>query len=212
MSGANRWLVNCRSMEVSNSLEFIKSGIAGCLLLPISGLTLRPQGGAVVPIIPIRVWEEVLLISQAWTIFPGVVPLTPFLLTWWGVLLVHALPNVSSVNIFFAAGVIGICGASTIVFSSGGWIETSPMVRPLNKFWSKILLLMWVTVSVLIVRSPYASLAFTLFNLYPASFIVKLLIVLTSLSDLSNKNYLWGVVISLMYSSQRYMNSSRVSI
>ena len=59
MGGATRLLVNCRSMEMSNILDFLKYGVADCHILSISGLKLSPQGGAVVPIVPIRAGEEV---------------------------------------------------------------------------------------------------------------------------------------------------------
>ena len=59
MGGATRLSVNCRSIEVSNLLDFLKSGVVDCHISSISGLTLSPQGGAVVPIVPIRAGEEV---------------------------------------------------------------------------------------------------------------------------------------------------------
>ena len=49
MGGANRILVNCLSMEVSNLLDFFKYGVVDCRLLSISRLMLRPQRGAVAP-------------------------------------------------------------------------------------------------------------------------------------------------------------------
>ena len=63
MGSTFRLLVNCRSMEVSNLLEFLKYGVADCLILSISELTLGPHGGTVFPIITIRSWEEVSIIS-----------------------------------------------------------------------------------------------------------------------------------------------------
>ena len=163
---------------------------------PISWLTLRPQGRSVSPMIPIRSGEEFSLIPQALSMFHGVVLLTPILITCRGILLVHTLPNVASANIFFATGVISVYGASKIGFSSRVWTGTSPMVRHLNIFAPKILLvvrvtmsgplLVWETGSRSLVRLPCTSLAVALFNSYLASFIVKLLIASTSLSDLSS--------------------------
>ena len=67
-----------------------------------------------------------------------------------------------------------------------GWIRTSPMVRKLNNFPSKILFLVWLTVSGFHVRLLCVSLAVSVFNSYLEAFMVKLLIMLTSLSDLSS--------------------------
>ena len=36
-------------MKVSNLLDFLRSGVADCHILSIFGLTLRPQGAAVIP-------------------------------------------------------------------------------------------------------------------------------------------------------------------
>ena len=67
---------------------------------------------------------------------------TPVLLIRRGVLLVNTFPNIASANVSFNAGVISVCGFSLVVeFIGGGKIETSPMVRKLNNFWSKIMLL-----------------------------------------------------------------------
>ena len=62
----------------------------------------------------------------------------------------------------------------------------SPMFRQLNNVWSKIPLLVWVTVSGLLIRLPCASLIVSVFNSYLALFIVKIMIELTSLSDFSS--------------------------
>ena len=56
----------------------------------------------------------------------------------------------------------------------------------LNNVFSKNSLLVWVTVSGLLIISSCASLAVVFFNSYPASFIVNLLIASTSSSDLSS--------------------------
>ena len=73
--------------------------------------------------------------------FPGLVLLTPVLLTCRSVLLVHAFPDAASANISFDAGAISVYGTSTIGFVGGGWTGTSLMVRQVNTFSSKILLL-----------------------------------------------------------------------
>ena len=164
MVGATRLLVNFWPMEVSNLLDFMRSGEVDCRLFPISGIMLRPQGEALVPIIPIRYGEEVSLIPQSWPMFPGLVLLTPVLLTCRSVLLVHAFPDAASANISFDAGAISVYGTSTIGFVGGGWTGTSLMVRQVNTFSSKILLLVWVTVSGLLVILPCASLLVALFN------------------------------------------------
>ena len=122
---------------------------------------------------------------------------TPVLLILRGVLLVHVLPDVASAKISFTAGVISVYGVSLIVrFVDRGKTGTSPMVQTLYNFWSKTLflvwvnvsgpLLVWVYVSESLVRLPCASLAVALFNLYPVSFIFKLLISLTIFSNLSS--------------------------
>ena len=173
-------------MELSNLLDFLRSRVADWLLLLISGITLRPHGGAVVPMITIISGEEVSLIIQACPILHGVVTLTPVLLICRGVLLVYTLLDVASEKIFFTIGVISVCGSIKIGFTGRVWTGTSPMVRQLNTFTSKITLLVWVTVSGLIVRSPCASLTVAFLNKNLAMFIVKLLIVLASSSDLSS--------------------------
>ena len=182
-------------MEVSNLLEYLRYGEVDWRISPISWNTLRPQVGALVTTIPIRSGEEVSLILQARPMFTGVVPSNTVLLTFCGVLLVHLLPGVASAEILFAAGIIRICGASTIRFDGGGWTWTSLIFRYLNNFLSNILLLVWVSVSGpllvkvtvygLLVIPPCASLTVALFYSYPASFIVKLLIASTRLSNLS---------------------------
>ena len=55
------------------------------------------------------------------------------------VLLFHALTDVVSVNIYFTAGIIIVCGFSLIVgFIGGGKTDIFPMVRKIDIFWSKI--------------------------------------------------------------------------
>ena len=116
-------------------------------------------------------------------------PSIPVLMICRRVLLFNVLPDVSSLKIYFAAVFSRDCGGSIIEailgFIVGGKTETYPMVRQLNNFRSKIPLLVQVHVSRLLVRSPCASLMVAVFNSYPEFFIVGLLIVLTSLSNLS---------------------------
>ena len=68
----------------------------------------------------------------------GMDPSTPVLLIRRVVLLVHALPDVTSANIYFTTGVISVYGVSPITailgFFDGGKTEISLMVRQLNKF------------------------------------------------------------------------------
>ena len=212
MGSATRLLVNFHSMEVSNLLDLLRSGVADCLLLQIYRTTLRPQGGAVVPMIPIISGEEVSLIPQACPMFPEVVPLTPVLLICRGVLLVYTLLDVVSAKIFFTVGVIRVCGASTIGFTGRVWTGTSPMVRKLNNFPSKITLLVWVTVSGLLVRSPCVSLTVAFFNSYPALFIFKLLIALASLSDLSSFALVNTASVFYLCELDAWLNASAVML
>ena len=107
-------------------------------------------------------------------------PSTPVLLIRRGDLLVHALPDVARANISFISGVSSIYGVSIIIgFVSKGKTETSLMVGQLNNCWSKITLLVWLTVSGSLIRSPCVSLVVAIFNSYKALFIVKLLIAST---------------------------------
>ena len=64
----------------------------------------------------------------------GLVPIKPVLLICCRVLLVHALSDIAPAKIYFTEGIIRTCGDSIIEFVVGGKIETSLMVRQLNKF------------------------------------------------------------------------------
>ena len=119
MGGATRLLFNCWLMEVLNLLDCMRSGEVDCCISPISWITLRPHGEEVAPMIPIRAREEVSLIPHEWPMFPGMVPMTPLLLTYRGVLLVHVLPDVVCAKILFTAGVINVYVTSIIVFDGG---------------------------------------------------------------------------------------------
>ena len=105
-------------------------------------------------------------------------------------LFVHALPDITSVNISCTAGVRNVCGVIPIAeifgFIGRGNIENFPMVRKLNNFWSKIILPVWVNVSGLLVRLPCAPLSVAVFNSYLVLFSVMFLTVLTSLSEFSS--------------------------
>ena len=102
---------------------------------------LRPKGGAL-PIIPIRAGEDVSTIPIELSIPPGVLPLTPLLLTCRGVLDLHAPPDTACTNISFVTSVRSVGGVNLITaipgFVGGG--ETG-MVRQLNNFCSKFLFL-----------------------------------------------------------------------
>ena len=54
MGGATILFVNFQLIEVSNLLEFLISGEVYFRVSPISWIILRPQGGAVAPMITIR--------------------------------------------------------------------------------------------------------------------------------------------------------------
>ena len=164
MGGVTILLVNCRPMEVSNLLGFLIFGEVDCRVFPISRIMLRPQGGSVVPIIPIRSGEEFSLIPQSWPMFPGVVLSTPILLTCHSVLLVHMFPDVASAKISFTAGIRSVYGVREIGFAGEGWKGTSLMVSQLNEFSSKIPFFVWINLSGLLIILPCASLLVALFN------------------------------------------------
>ena len=146
-------------MEVSNILDFIKSGVEDCRISSIFGLMLGPQGGAVAsietlvpgplfPALSLEAAREYLLILLWIGVEIGMDPSTQVLLIFHGVLLVHELSVVVPAKISFTIGVSRICDISLIVrFILRGKADTSTMVRPLNNFWSKITLPVWVTVS-----------------------------------------------------------------
>ena len=118
---------------------------------------------------------------------------TPFLMIRPGFLLVHTLSDVAPVSISFTTGIGSVCGVFLILailgLVGGGKTETSLMVRQLKMFWSKIPLLVLVTVSGSLVRPPCASLAVAVFNSYLASLIVKFLTALTSSYDFLDSHW-----------------------
>ena len=141
MGGTTRLLAIYQSMEVSNLLDYLRSGEIDCRISPISWLMLRPQCGAVDPMIPIRYGEEVSMIPQARPMFLGVIPLAPILINFHCARLVHAFTDAVYAEIFIIIGVISIYGTSTIVFASRDEAETFTLVLQLNQFSSKIPLL-----------------------------------------------------------------------
>ena len=146
-------------MEVSNLLNFLKSGVVDSHIYSIFGLALRPKGGAVVPmeimvqvpLVPILSLEdgvEYFIIPMLIGMDIGMDMSMPVFLIQRGVPLVNPLPDVASAKISFTAGISSVCGANLLFrFVGIGNIETSPMVRQLNIFLSEIPLLLSVTVS-----------------------------------------------------------------
>ena len=140
-------------MEVSNLLEFLKSGVADFRVSSIFGFKLRPKDGPVlpmvflvlVPLVPLLTLkasvEDLLSLLQIGVKIRMDLS-TPVLLIRRKVILVHALHGVTLTKIFSIEGVRSVCGVSIVVrFISGGKAETSMMVRQLNNFWFKIPLL-----------------------------------------------------------------------
>ena len=180
MGGVTKLLVDFSSMEVSNLLECMRSGVMGWILFLTLGLQIASAGGTVVvllgpmqilvPVLSLKYGVEVLIIPLWIGMEIGMYTSTPVLVIQCVVLFFHALSNITSVKISCTAGISSICGASsitsTIGFVSRGKTETSTMVQKLNHFWSKIPLLVWVTVSRLLVRSPCASCVVAVFKSY----------------------------------------------
>ena len=110
MDVKSRLSENFPSTAASNFLDCLtKSGDVDFHISQTSWLKLRPRG-IVVPIIPIRSGEDVLTMPISLPIFPGVLPLTPVLITRYGVLDVHTLPDAAPTKISFVAGVRSIYG------------------------------------------------------------------------------------------------------
>ena len=85
---------------------------------------------------------------------PGVIPLTPVLLTFRRFLLTHTLPDAASATTSFVAGVKSVCGTTTIgaiFWSILGFIigTTTGRVQLLNNFSSNSPLLVSLTFSFL---------------------------------------------------------------
>ena len=141
-------------MEVSNLLDPLKSGVEDFRISSISEITFRSQGGAVVPmgiLVPVPLGPLMSLetgveyfshSTMSWIVnWDGYVNTSPTNSPR-DVLLVHALPEVSSAKLSITAGVRSICVVSIIVrFVSRGNTETSLMFQQLNNVLSKILLL-----------------------------------------------------------------------
>ena len=77
--------------------------------MPSSWLKLRPQGGKVTIII-IRSGKDISIMLIELSILPGVLPLTPVLITCHILLGFHVLPTA----IYFVTGVRSICGVNLI--------------------------------------------------------------------------------------------------
>ena len=224
MGGATRLLVNSWSLEVYNLLDFLKYWVADCHKFSISRLMLRPQSGSVAPMkivvlvplflaLSLESGVKYLLITLSIVLDIGMDISTPLLMIHWSVLIVHTLPDVASAKISFTAGVSSVCGVSlNVVFLGGGTTKNYLMVRQLNNLWSRIPLLVWVTVSRLLVRSTCASLAVALFNSYPALFIVKILIALSSLSDLSSFSLVKIASTFSLCKLDAWLNTSAVTL
>ena len=79
-------------------------------------------------------------------------------------------------------------------------------------FWSKITLLVWVTVSGFLLRPPCVSLAVAIFNSYPVSFIVKFLNALNTSSNLSSFSLVNTAVMFSLYELDAWLNVSAVTL
>ena len=135
-------LDNFPSTIASNFWDCLtKPGLVNFHISPTSWLKLRPQVGEV-PIIPIRYEEDVSTMPIALSMLPGVLLSTPVLLTFCGVLNVHAPPDAVSTNISFVTGVRSIYGVNLIAefpwFVGRG---KAGMVQKLNNLCSRISLL-----------------------------------------------------------------------
>ena len=112
---------------------------------------------------------------------------TPVLISFYGVLFVHALPKYSPTEISFITGISSVYGASSIMailgFVNEGKTETSLIVQQVYNSWSKSLFLIMVTVYDSLIRLPCLSVMVAMFNSDLASFIVKLSIASTSSSN-----------------------------
>ena len=107
-------LGNFPSTTASNFWDCLtKSGGVDFCISPTSWIKLRPQGGSV-PIIPIRTGEEISTMPMELPILPGVLPLTPVILTCRGFLDVHAPLNVASAKISFVSSVRSVYGINLI--------------------------------------------------------------------------------------------------
>ena len=137
---------NFPSIIVSNFWVCLtKPGEVDCCLFTTCWNTLRPKGEEV-PTIPIRTGEGCSMTLKSLQMTPGVLPLTPVLLTCRGLLFIHTPPDVVSMTNYFLAGINSVYGANIIsaihwsipMFIPGG---KRGMVRLLNNFFSKFLLL-----------------------------------------------------------------------
>ena len=140
------------------------SGKVDCLILPTSGIKLRPQGGEV-PKIPIIYGEDVSTTRISLPMSPDMLPSTPVLLTHRRVLDVHAQPAAVYLTIYFVAGTRSFCGVN-IIAAIPGFSEglKKGIFRKLNNFCSKIPFLVQATVSGSLVRSPCATLVVAVFD------------------------------------------------
>ena len=142
-------------MEVSKWSESLRFGVADCLLFPIPRLKIASVGGAVllllvtmkilVPALSLEAGVQVFIITLWSWVEIGMDMLMSVLINCPQVLFVHAFSAAASTNIYCTTVVRNICGTISITsipgFVGGGKTETSLMVRQLNKFWSKIPLL-----------------------------------------------------------------------
>ena len=105
---------NFPSTTASNFWDFrTKHGEVDFRLLPTSWFKLRPQGREV-PKITIRTVEDNSTALTALRMSPGVLSLTPVLITYRGVLLIHAPSEAVSTTTSFVAFIKRICGANII--------------------------------------------------------------------------------------------------
>ena len=140
MDAESGLLVNIMSTSASKFWDYLtKSGEVDFRISPTFGLKLRPQDRAIT-IITIKYGEEVSTIPIELPMSTGVLPLTQVILTFHGVLVIHAPTDAASTKINSVTGVMGV-GGVYIISSIPGFIVGGKigMIRQLNNFGSKIL-------------------------------------------------------------------------
>ena len=178
MQNTNHW-ENFRQRQCHIFLAFLtSSGEEDCNFSPNWNLMLRPQAGEMVGI-PIITGEGSGLDHTSRPVSHGVLLSTPVRLTCLRVRLTHSPPHTACTETSFVAGVESVWEAPPIgaILSSilGFIVETTTgRVQLLNNLCSKypllvsvtfyFLLLVWVTVFVLRVRLPCASLEISEFD------------------------------------------------
>ena len=150
--------INLTPSTVDSTMNLLLwTSIFACRRLLIAFLTLGREVlvllitiGILVPLLTLETGVEDLLITLWIVVDIGMSPSTPVLLICRRYLLVPRFLDVTTVIISCTICVSSVCGTSSITsilgFVRGGKTETYSIVR-LNKCWSIILLLGWVTLS-----------------------------------------------------------------